>query len=256
MIKGIVMDLDQTLLHNDKQISRYTLQVLEQAKRQGLTLFFATGRSVMRIENYRRQVQPEGLICLNGGLNLWQGQRVSQYPLNPTLVKSVVERLNGLSGCRLTLTYAETIFTNDPQTRHDDPIYHRADLPGCPMDSVLKISINLDSDQEAAWLNSLDCTCLANAHEPGYYVLVSSVVSKLTGARDLCRRCGLDLSELAVFGDDFNDLPLLQNCGIGIAVMNAHPEVKAAASQICFSNEQDGPAHWIAEVLLKEKPEF
>ncbi|WP_302557567.1 HAD family hydrolase [Holdemania filiformis] len=66
----------------------------------------------------------------------------------------------------------------------------------------------------------------------------------------------MDLSELAVFGDDFNDLPLLQNCGIGIAVMNAHPEVKAAASQTCFSNEQDGPAHWIAEVLLKEKPEF
>ena len=60
MIKGIVMDLDQTLLHNDKQISRYTLQVLEQAKRQGLTLFFATGRSVMRIENYRCQVHPEG----------------------------------------------------------------------------------------------------------------------------------------------------------------------------------------------------
>ena len=79
MIKGIVMDLDQTLLHNDKQISRYTLQVLEQAKRQGLTLFFATGRSVMRIENYRRQVHPEGLICLNGGLNLWQGQRAVSY---------------------------------------------------------------------------------------------------------------------------------------------------------------------------------
>lgn len=253
MIKGIVLDLDQTLLHNDKQLSTTTLEVLRRAKERGLKLFFATGRSVMRTEEYRRQVQPDGLICLNGGLNLWQGQIVSQYPLDSELVKSVVRKLNTAPGCTLALTYADTIFTNDPENRPDNPIYHSADLPRCPMNSVLKISVNLQpGDKAAAWLNKLDCTCLANAHEPGYFVLVSSAVSKLAGMRDLCRLSGLNCSELAAFGDDFNDLPLLQNCGAGIAVMNAHPEVKAAASQICLSNEQDGPAHWIAEFLLNE----
>ena len=59
----------------------------------------------------------------------------------------------------------------------------------------------------------------------------------------------LSPDEIAVFGDDFNDIGMLRLCGRGIAMENAIAEVKQAADEICLSNEQDGVARWIAAQL-------
>ena len=56
---------------------------------------------------------------------------------------------------------------------------------------------------------------------------------------------------MVAFGDDFNDIGMLQFCGKGIAMKNAIPEVKAIADEICLSNEEDGVAKWITENLKK-----
>jgi len=47
-----------------------------------------------------------------------------------------------------------------------------------------------------------------------------------------------------------NDIDLLQYCGVGVAMGNALPEVKAVADQICDSNENDGIAKWIEKNIL------
>ena len=52
------------------------------------------------------------------------------------------------------------------------------------------------------------------------------------------------------FGDDLNDIPLLQAGGWGVAVSNALPTVKAAAQEVCLSNQEDGVAHWLEEHIL------
>jgi hydroxymethylpyrimidine pyrophosphatase-like HAD family hydrolase len=52
---------------------------------------------------------------------------------------------------------------------------------------------------------------------------------------------------IAAFGDDINDLEMIRNCGIGVAVENAVDEVKAAARYICDTNDSDGVAKWLEE---------
>lgn len=55
---------------------------------------------------------------------------------------------------------------------------------------------------------------------------------------------------IAAFGDDMNDLEMVRNCGIGVAVRNAVEEVKRSADYICGSNDDDGVAKWIEEFIL------
>jgi hydroxymethylpyrimidine pyrophosphatase-like HAD family hydrolase len=60
--------------------------------------------------------------------------------------------------------------------------------------------------------------------------------------------------EVVVFGDDVNDLEMVRECKVGVAVMNAIDEVKAVAKHICESNEDDGVAKWLKKnVLGKEQ---
>ena len=58
-------------------------------------------------------------------------------------------------------------------------------------------------------------------------------------------------SEIVAFGDDANDVDMLQYCGIGVAVANALDEVKNVADHICDSNENDGVAGWLEENVLR-----
>ena len=55
---------------------------------------------------------------------------------------------------------------------------------------------------------------------------------------------------LVAFGDDKNDLEMIKNCGIGVAVKNALDEVKNVAKYICETNNNDGVAKWLEKNIL------
>ena len=73
--------------------------------------------------------------------------------------------------------------------------------------------------------------------------------SKANGIKALANRYDIALSQIVAFGDDYNDIDMLQSCGISVAVKNALPEVKNAAKEITESNEQDGVAKWLEHYL-------
>lgn len=81
-------------------------------------------------------------------------------------------------------------------------------------------------------------------------MVMNREATKLNGIRRLAKHYAVNLEEVAAFGDDFNDMEMLCACGVGVAVANAIPEVKAAADEVCGSNEGDGVARWIEERLL------
>ena len=60
----------------------------------------------------------------------------------------------------------------------------------------------------------------------------------------------IDTNMLVAFGDDMNDLEMLKNCGIGVAVENALDEVKDVTDYICETNNDDGVARWLEKYIL------
>jgi hydroxymethylpyrimidine pyrophosphatase-like HAD family hydrolase len=61
---------------------------------------------------------------------------------------------------------------------------------------------------------------------------------------------GIGQSEIIAFGDDVNDIDLLEFCEISVAMGNAVVEVKEMADYICDTNENDGVAQWIEKYVL------
>ena len=58
------------------------------------------------------------------------------------------------------------------------------------------------------------------------------------------------LSSVIAFGDNYNDIELLQHVGMGIAVANAREEVKAVAREVTLESKNDGVAHAILKHIL------
>lgn len=78
-------------------------------------------------------------------------------------------------------------------------------------------------------------------------------VSKWNGILSLCRRWGIDPSQTVAIGDDVNDLPMIRAAGLGVAMGNAVPAVREAASVHTETHDACGVAVLI-ERLLHERP--
>lgn len=75
--------------------------------------------------------------------------------------------------------------------------------------------------------------------------------TKINGINVIAKQYGISIDEIAAFGDDYNDINMIESCGMGIAVSNAINEVKNAADEICSGNDDDGVAKWLEENILR-----
>ena len=85
----------------------------------------------------------------------------------------------------------------------------------------------------------------------GFTVIESfaAQVNKWYGIERLCRRWAVDPRRTVAIGDDVNDVTMIHNAGLGVAVANARPDVKTAANQVVADNDSCGVADLIDELL-------
>ena len=79
--------------------------------------------------------------------------------------------------------------------------------------------------------------------------LNSSGAHKGNALRRLAEHLGLSLANCISFGDGLNDLTMVESAGVGVAMANAAPEVKAAATRVAPSNDEDGVAVVLEKLL-------
>jgi Cof subfamily protein (haloacid dehalogenase superfamily) len=74
---------------------------------------------------------------------------------------------------------------------------------------------------------------------------------KMAAIKAILEEGEMTINETITFGDDYNDIDMIQNCGIGIAMENGIEKIKRIADDICESNNNDGVAKWIERNILK-----
>ena len=75
-------------------------------------------------------------------------------------------------------------------------------------------------------------------------------VTKWSGIERLAAQWGIRHAEICAVGDDVNDIPMIRAAGLGVAMGNALPEVKAAADRIAPTHDEDGlvqVVQWLLE---------
>ena len=76
-------------------------------------------------------------------------------------------------------------------------------------------------------------------------------ITKAATVERLLIDSGIAAHEVVAFGDMPNDLALIEWAGLGVAVANAHPRLRAAADEVTASNDDDGVALVIERILTE-----
>jgi Cof subfamily protein (haloacid dehalogenase superfamily) len=88
---------------------------------------------------------------------------------------------------------------------------------------------------------------------PHFLELASPAISKGTGLAFVAEHLGFRAERTVAFGDGENDFELLEHAGYGIAVANAHTELKARADFVCPGPREEGVAQ-VLEAYLDSRP--
>ena len=80
-----------------------------------------------------------------------------------------------------------------------------------------------------------------------WYAFLPETAGKVQAIRELAKILDISLSEVVAFGDDKNDMEMLQICGTGVAVENAISDVKDVADSVTLSNDEDGVVEWLVK---------
>ncbi len=252
-IKLIASDLDGTLLRNDKTLSLRTRAVLARCRERGILFFAATARPPRVLESKIDGLSYDGALCHNGGVAVLHGETIWEDGFPPEVALPLVRRvLREFPGVRISAEIGGQLYANfDCSAIWEKAEFTYTDFATLPNHPLDKLLIGLDFPGMAEKAAALLPEGLAGQVSENSILMVQPKgVEKGKALKAVRERLGISLSETAAFGDDWNDISLLRAAGIGVAVENALPEVKAAADEICGSNEDDGPAEWLENHLL------
>lgn len=255
----ICTDLDGTLLRNDKSISKTNLDSIEYFKKEGGTFTFITGRPPSISGDVCEKIKPNApFVCSNGG-------GIYDYKKQEYLWKIEIPRL-----CMELVSYIDNKMPDiGIQVNTFDKIYYCKDNSAMARFRALTNSPNLvrnynDIDEPIGKIlfadeNPQNIETLKNlldshpkAHnfdfirsEQTLYEILPKGISKGSGLLELVRLLNLDINKTIAVGDYNNDISMIENAGIGVAVANAVPEAKRVANYITVSNEE----HAIAKII-------
>ena len=258
--KMLVLDVDGTLLNDEKEISKRTLTTLLKVQQMGVRIMLASGRPTYGLLPLAKKLELGTyngyILSYNGGqvINASNGEVVFERRINPehiTYLEKKAEK-NGFS----ILTYnGDTVVTNNPNDPH---VQAEAALNGMKVEHQEFFSAAIDyppckcmlvSDDEEAlvglenhWKRRLNGVLDVFRSEPYFLEVVGSRVDKANTLGVIMEMEGIKTDEIVVFGDGVADVTMLQLADLGIAMGNAPDSVKRCADYVTLSNNEDGVA--------------
>ena len=269
-ISALFFDLDGTLLNSQKQISRKTAGTLQKCKDKGVKLFIATARPPLldKMLSWDASVLSlfDGGSYYNGGCVVLDRYK-SYTPVSDDVVRASIALVYRYDAVNIALQMecekhafrfpldgpgyrswglsADDAFsvneTGDMKTIKILIFYHNFVDTAVPVDGSLVSALGALCENTARLYLTDNGTLVQ---------IMARGVNKANGVKKIQAAYGFTNDEIAVFGDDVNDIEMLTGCRVSVAVANAPNDVKAAANYICGSNDCDGVAEWIEDNVL------
>lgn len=257
----IVLDVDGTLVDRERRISAATLRALATAQAHGIRVTLATGRMYASALPYAQQIQADAPLIL------YNGARIQDPAGGAILYSSHLPRAQVVRALRLAqqfdvhanLYLGESIYiervseVSRESARKDGvnqvPVGDLVRfLEGRVDDPVKILMIGPDGRLEALAAayradgsGAEELPHLVRS-EATYLEIQPRGTSKGAGLIRVCGLLGIPASATMAFGDNLNDLEMIQAAGLGVAMGNAHADVKRAARVVAPSNDEDGVA--------------
>jgi Cof subfamily protein (haloacid dehalogenase superfamily) len=263
-IKAICTDIDGTLLNADRQLSVRTIATIRDVGRR-MPVILASSRMPSAMFHLQRElgIEQHPVICYNGGYVLYTDdhgkmQVFDSVTIPPEVMASIVD-LSGGMNVHVSLYRDNEWFAPgfDQWTEREQRITKvNATLEGNR--SVIgrwianghgghKVMCMGPEEEIRQLQQSLEERCGNDVHiylsRPTYLEIAPIAISKGSALRDILSvRYQIAMEEVLAFGDNYNDIDMLQAVGMGVAVANSRPEVIAIAREITAKSVDDGVA--------------
>ncbi|MBC2000655.1 Cof-type HAD-IIB family hydrolase [Listeria marthii] len=274
--QAIILDIDGTLLNDEKKISTETKKALITAQQNGVKLILASGRPTTGMHLYAEQLEMEkyhGLLVSYNGAKVVDCQTKEEL-FNQALTvaegKAVLEHMKNFE-VKVMIDKDDYMYVNDvfdcyvPYKGEEINIIQYESRGGnfklCEKDDLAafldyRISKILTAGDPAymqenyqammaPFKDSLNCVFTADF----YFEFTAQGIDKAKALDTVLTPMGISPENIIAFGDGHNDITMVEYAGTGIAMSNAVPELKAAASSITLSNNEDGIAHVLNSLI-------
>ena len=254
-IRMILTDLDGTLIRSDGSISERTKQVLKSCQSRGIYVVIATARTWIGAERYIEEIQPDYEITTDGTLIHQRGKQVYSCSLDIESTNHIIKDLLARDpGTEITVAAGRTVFWNSEHIAESEKlhkaVFHDYQKPlSCRANKVLA---ELPDYETAARIADRNHCRMQSYRGENWYAFMPQEAGKVQAIQELAKLLSLSFCEIAAFGDDKNDIEMLQICGTGVAVANAVSDVRDVADSVTSSNDEDGVAEWIVKHVLME----
>lgn len=264
--KLVATDLDGTLVRSDETVSDYSLSVLRKVREAGITVVGVTGRGARLIELCRRDLpEADFFVLAQGGYVVDQRDEDDPRVLRRALIpgpdlaealRLLEEAVGPLSVLVEALDNPRAPLWGDSHAVWPYPEwipYERVEALAGPAYKGFAHSPGYSADELMVIARAAIPLTLGTVTQAGlgYVEITAPGVDKASGLAIVAAELGFDASEVCVFGDMPNDVPMFAWAGWRrVAVANAHADVLALADEVTASNDADGVASWLESLLF------
>lgn len=265
-LKIVFSDIDGTLLNKDRQISEKLKAEVVRISKENIPFILISSRMPSAMTHLQNDLKINGLplICYNGGLVLVDGQAAHSCAISVDIIR-VIDELNAGNKFHISLYHADEWYVKEMDYWANREANNTKVIPTVkPIKEVIKTwtteqkgahKVMCMGEKEAIddLVNALTAQFSESLHlyrsKDTYLEIANKEISKLTGIKMLLahKYPDLTLADCIAFGDNYNDLEMLEAVQFGVAVANAKVPVLAVANAITATNKRDGVAKAIAE---------
>ena len=268
--KLLVLDVDGTLLNDEREISKRTLAALLKVQQMGVRIVLASGRPTYGLMPLAKTLELGnygGFVLSYNGCQIIKAQNgeiLFERRINPEMLP-YLEKKARKNGFAIFTYHDDTLITDSPDNEY---IKNEALLNNLKIIREDEFSTAIDfapckcmlvSDKEKAligleqhWEKRLAGTLDAFRSEPYFLEVVPCGVNKANTLGALLEHLGVTLEEVIAVGDGVCDVTMLQLAGMGVAMGHSQDSVKVCADYVTASNEEDGVALAVEKLILAE----
>jgi len=262
----ICSDIDGTLLNVDRKLSKSTIAPVQRVA--PIPFILISSRMPAAMLHLQRDLKNEStpLIAYNGGLVIADNQIIHSTFIAPTMIKHVADQCKENS-VHLSLYFNDEWYVPSmdfwakreenntkvsPSVKSTEEVIHTWTKEG---KGAHKIMCMGDENEIDVLYNYLEKNHSDEVHlyrsKPTYIEISHKAISKKTAIEMLLKHSfnTINMEEVIAFGDNFNDIEMLEAVGMGVAVANAQTQVLEIANMVTDTNKNDGVAKALKELI-------
>lgn len=250
MIKALFFDIDGTLVSfSTHEIPASALQAIKAAKAKGVKIFISTGRPKAFLTSNLDVIRPlvDGYITNNGALVEASDEIVEKHHISQEDVEKLLLDSQEYDYPAILMSRNDfAVFNHKPVVEKvfNVGLHIPVDVNRIPVEDIVKQDIMQVTSFFDAWHEKIFMpkikTCVAGRWSSEFVDITSVYADKGKGLLSVANHLGISVSETMAFGDGGNDVPIIKQAGIGVAMGNAMPEVQHHADFVTSSVDNDG----------------